>query len=76
MRLKLFAETKYKVVYIGPLKALVSERMKDWKVRFGERLGKNVLELTGDTTPVLGSLERADIILTTPEKWVGLYLRI
>lgn len=70
--LKLFAETNLKVVYIGPLKALVRERIKDWEERFGRQLGKRVLELTGDTTPELHALERADIILTTPEKWDGI----
>ncbi|KAH9644006.1 hypothetical protein HF086_004267 [Spodoptera exigua] len=34
------------VVYIAPLKALVKERIKDWKVRLQERLGKQVVELT------------------------------
>ncbi len=29
-------------MYIAPLKALVRERMEDWKVRFGEKLGKKV----------------------------------
>ena len=27
-------------VYIAPLKALVRERMEDWKVRIEEKLGK------------------------------------
>jgi len=27
-------------MYIAPLKALVRERVKDWKIRFQERLGK------------------------------------
>jgi hypothetical protein len=34
-------------------------------------LGLNVLELTGDVTPDAGALRRADIIITTPEKWDG-----
>lgn len=70
--LKVLAEGNQKIVYIGPLKALVRERIKDWEVRFGQKLGKKVLELTGDTTPELHALERADIILTTPEKWDGI----
>lgn len=37
-----------KVVYIAPLKALVKERMSDWKVRIEEKLGKAVVELTGE----------------------------
>lgn len=37
----------YQVVYIAPLKALVKERIKDWKIRMEEKLGKRVVELTG-----------------------------
>ena len=40
-----------KVVYIAPMKALVKERMEDWKERFEHKLGKIVVELTGDVTP-------------------------
>jgi len=40
-----------KVVYIAPLKALVRERMKDWNNKFVNKLGKNMVELTGDFTP-------------------------
>lgn len=36
-----------KVVYIAPLKALVKERMRDWKVRFQKKMKKEVVELTG-----------------------------
>ncbi|RYY36606.1 DEAD/DEAH box helicase, partial [archaeon] len=60
-----------KVVYIAPLKALVSERIKDWRAKFGP-MRKEVVELTGDVTPDLASLHRADIIITTPEKWDGI----
>lgn len=35
------------VVYIAPLKALVKERIRDWKVRFQKKLKKEVVELTG-----------------------------
>ena len=63
---------KGKIIYIGPLKALVRERMEDWKERFGRQLGKKVVELTGDFTPDLKLLQEADIVLTTPEKWDGI----
>lgn len=36
------------MVYIAPLKALVKERIKDWKVRFEGMLNFNVVELTGN----------------------------
>ncbi|PRP78838.1 activating signal cointegrator 1 complex subunit 3 [Planoprotostelium fungivorum] len=70
---KLFRDTPHlKVVYIGPLKALVRERLNDWSVRFGKKLGKSVVELTGDYTPNVQALKNADIVLTTPEKWDGI----
>ncbi|KAL3309273.1 activating signal cointegrator 1 complex subunit [Cichlidogyrus casuarinus] len=59
-------------VYIAPLKALVRERIEDWNVKLGKKLGKRVLELTGDVTPDLMSLKKADLIVTTPEKWDGI----
>jgi activating signal cointegrator complex subunit 3 len=61
-----------KAVYVAPLKALARERLKDWRKKFGEALGLSVLELTGDVTPDTMALKRADIIVTTPEKWDGI----
>ena len=61
-----------KAVYVAPLKALVSERMKDWQRKFGQKLGKKVVELTGDVTPDALSLRMSDIVITTPEKWDGI----
>ncbi|XP_031846390.1 activating signal cointegrator 1 complex subunit obelus isoform X2 [Nomia melanderi] len=61
-----------KVVYIAPLKALVRERIKDWKIRFEEQLGKKVVELTGDVSPDIKVIASANIIVTTPEKWDGI----
>ncbi|CAF0793697.1 unnamed protein product [Didymodactylos carnosus] len=61
-----------KCVYIAPLKALVRERISDWKVRFEQQLGKKVIELTGDFTPDTRALMESDVIVTTPEKWDGL----
>ncbi|XP_006881253.1 PREDICTED: activating signal cointegrator 1 complex subunit 3 [Elephantulus edwardii] len=61
-----------KAVYIAPLKALVRERMDDWKIRIEEKLGKKVIELTGDVTPDMKSIAKADLIVTTPEKWDGI----
>nr|XP_032829466.1 activating signal cointegrator 1 complex subunit 3 [Petromyzon marinus] len=60
-----------KAVYIAPLKALVRERMEDWKVRLEQKLGKRVVELTGDVTPDARAIASADLIVTTPEKWDG-----
>ncbi|CAG4955228.1 unnamed protein product [Parnassius apollo] len=61
-----------KVVYIAPLKALVKERIKDWKIRLQEKLGKNVVELTGDVSPDISAIRSSQVIVTTPEKWDGI----
>ncbi|KAM7267618.1 hypothetical protein ACFE04_009784 [Oxalis oulophora] len=61
-----------KVVYIAPLKAIVRERMHDWKKRLVSQLGKKMVEMTGDYTPDLMALLSADIIISTPEKWDGI----
>lgn len=58
-----------KIVYVAPLKALVKERVADWKKRLQQEMGKQVVELTGDYTPDLKSIENAQVIITTPEKW-------
>lgn len=61
-----------KVVYIAPMKALVRERVQDWKKRLTEPLGLKLVELTGDNTPDTRTIRDADIIITTPEKWDGI----
>ncbi|PKA61162.1 DEAD-box ATP-dependent RNA helicase ISE2, chloroplastic [Apostasia shenzhenica] len=61
-----------KVVYIAPLKALVRERMIDWRKRLVSQLGKKMVEMTGDFTPDVLALLSADIIIATPEKWDGI----
>ena len=72
--LRLFNKnTQEKVVYIGPYKALVKERLLDWKKRLETKeMGKKVVELTGDYTPDLEALINADVLVTTPEKWDGI----
>ncbi len=56
-----------KVIYIAPLKALAKERLENWGKRFGESdLNKEIIELTGDYTPDLETLIKADILITTP----------
>ncbi|CAN8102332.1 unnamed protein product [Discula destructiva] len=61
-----------KVVYIAPMKALVRERVKDWGARLARPLGLKLVELTGDNTPDTRTIQNADIIITTPEKWDGI----
>jgi activating signal cointegrator complex subunit 3 len=58
-----------KAIYVAPLKALARERLEDWQNKLGKGLGLKVLELTGDTTPDMELLKRADILVVTPEKW-------
>lgn len=61
-----------KVVYIAPMKALVRERVQDWRQRLTRQMGLKLVELTGDNTPDTRTIRDADIIITTPEKWDGI----
>lgn len=59
---------KGKIVYLSPLKALATEKMSDWKDKFG----LDVVEMTGDTKTVSGreldaELMKHDVILTSYE---------
>lgn len=57
-------------VYIAPLKSLARERLKEWQKRLGSKpLNWRILELSGDTHHDQGVVERADILICTPEKW-------
>ena len=63
--------TDFKVVYMAPLKALCSERKRDWQSRLGP-LNVTVGELTGDSDSASAALKivrDSQIIVTTPEKW-------
>lgn len=59
------------VVYVAPLKALVRERARDWRQRLCGKLGKKLVELTGEARASAAELQSADVIVTTPEKWDG-----
>ncbi|KAL9104629.1 MAG: hypothetical protein Q9163_000433 [Psora crenata] len=61
-----------KIVYIAPMKALVRERVQDWRKRLTRQMGLRLVELTGDNTPDTRAIRGADIIVTTPEKWDGI----
>ena len=66
------AAGRYKIVYQAPIKALCSERQRDWQKKFSV-LGLNCVELTGDSDSAdLKNVQTADIIVTTPEKWDSL----
>lgn len=57
-------------MYIAPLKSLARERLKEWRKRLGPApLNWSVLELSGDTHHGKRELEKADVLVCTPEKW-------
>ena len=41
----------------------------DWHVRFGQRLGKKVVQLSGETSTDLRLLKEGTVIMATPEHW-------
>ncbi|KAK9683522.1 hypothetical protein RND81_10G147700 [Saponaria officinalis] len=58
-----------KTIYIAPSKALVQEKLRDWSQKLGV-WGISCLEMTGDNESYnIRSVQEADIILTTPEKF-------
>ena len=72
LRLLMTKGNKLKVVYIAPNKALGQERHRVWSKTFGA-VGLQVLEVTGDSeNNALQLVAKANIIVTTPEKWDAL----
>eukprot|EP00981_Chlorochromonas_danica_P013205 scaffold5974_cov158-Ochromonas_danica.AAC.6 len=67
--LNMRGNSKSKIVYVAPLRALAKERLRDWQKKLGKGLGLSILELTGEVTPDIQDLHRADILIVTPEKW-------
>lgn len=63
---------KSKVVYIAPMKALVRERVDDWRERICKNTKHKLVELTGDSLPEAKEVREASIIITTPEKFDGI----
>ena len=60
--------TKFKIVYIAPMKALVSEVTGNLSNRL-KCLGITVKELTGDVHLSKSQIEETQVIISTPEKW-------
>lgn len=58
----------FKVVYVAPMKALVSEVVENLGKRLSS-LGLLVRELTGDVNLSRQEIEETQVIVTTPEKW-------
>ncbi|AAS54603.1 AGR113Wp [Eremothecium gossypii ATCC 10895] len=65
---KSFNTSKFKVVYIAPLKALVQEQVREFQRRL-QQYGLKVAELTGDSNLTRQQIMEAQILVSTPEKW-------
>ncbi|KAH8741287.1 hypothetical protein FG386_000194 [Cryptosporidium ryanae] len=60
--------SKFKIVYISPMKALVAEQIESLRMRF-KPLGITVNEMTGDTRVSRSLMDLTQIFVTTPEKF-------
>lgn len=58
----------FKIIYIAPMKALVTEIVGNFQKRLSE-FGLTVKELTGDVHLTKSQIDETQIIVTTPEKW-------
>lgn len=60
-----------KAVYVSPFLPVCNIRLAEWQLRFTERLGKEVILLTGESAHDLPVMEREEdtIIIATPERW-------
>ncbi|SJX63979.1 probable ATP dependent RNA helicase [Sporisorium reilianum f. sp. reilianum] len=58
----------FKIVYVAPMKALVSEQAANFRERL-QPYGIVVNELTGDSQLTKAQIAETQIIVTTPEKW-------
>ncbi|KAM9895009.1 hypothetical protein OXX79_008339 [Metschnikowia pulcherrima] len=54
------------------MKALVRERVDDWRERITKNTNHKLVELTGDSLPEAKDVREASIIITTPEKFDGI----
>ncbi|GBG66811.1 hypothetical protein CBR_g70690 [Chara braunii] len=60
--------SKFKIVYVAPMKALVAEMVGNLSNRLKD-YGLTVRELTGDQTLTRQQIDETQVIVTTPEKW-------
>jgi pre-mRNA-splicing helicase BRR2 len=63
-----FDNTKYKIVYVAPMKALVAEVVGNLSRRLAD-YNVTVRELSGDQNLTKQQIDETQIIVTTPEKW-------
>eukprot|EP00118_Oscarella_pearsei_P003355 m.13994 g.13994 ORF g.13994 m.13994 type:complete len:2136 (+) comp25397_c0_seq1:78-6485(+) len=68
--LRLLSETPDgRCVFITPIRQLAEEIFLEWEGKFGRKLGRKVVLLTGETSADLKLIARGNIIIGTPEKW-------
>ncbi|CAG0914379.1 unnamed protein product [Notodromas monacha] len=69
--LRLFGQepNNARAVYVTPKEPLAQLVYDDWTRKFQSKLGKRVALLTGETGTDLKLLAKANVIVTTPEKW-------
>ncbi|KAI3897675.1 hypothetical protein MKW92_038461 [Papaver armeniacum] len=63
-----FDNSKYKIVYVAPMKSLVAEIVGNLSNRL-KHYNVNVKELSGDQSLTRQQIDDTQIIVTTPEKW-------
>jgi len=59
----------FKVVYLAPMKALVSEIVEKFSKKLSGKLSVSVREFTADMSIPRKELEAVNVIVTVPEKW-------
>ena len=62
-------QEKARAVYVAPHEDVCAQRFQEWKTKFDDRLGRTVVQLTGETSADLKLLEKGEIIISTPEHW-------
>ena len=63
------SDTFDKIVYMCPVESLCKLRLQDWKKRLGGAIGISVEMLKGNLQQDLQIINKADIIISTTEKW-------
>ena len=56
-------------VYLAALPEICNSRYLEWKKMFGQGLGKNVVQFTGETSSDLTLLKRGHIVISTCAHW-------
>ncbi|GAA5834693.1 hypothetical protein JCM9279_007084 [Rhodotorula babjevae] len=59
-----------RAVCLEPFQDVVDARVAEWRAKFGRvQGGKEILALTGETSQDLRLLEKADVVVCTPQQW-------